>query len=90
MNDNNGATLQEDDRPPPLMDMFINSTDTLRKRQINQKMSHTWNDRPPLFQISRPQRRRFWGGPQEEQVTEDEDPNLLKGVSTATFWERNG
>jgi hypothetical protein len=75
-----------DDAHPSLMDMFINSTDTLQKRQINQKMPNTWNDRPPLFQIVPPQRRRFWGRAQslEEKAapTEEEDPNLLKGVST--------
>jgi hypothetical protein len=68
------------DMPPALMDMFINSTDTLRRRQINQKMPETWNVRPPLFQVSRQQRQRFWKAPQQQQVTEDEDPNLLKGV----------
>jgi hypothetical protein len=78
--------MSSSDIPPPLMDLFINSTDTLRRRQINQKMPATWNDKPPLFQIATQQRRRFWRAPQEAQVTEEEDPNLLKGVSS--LWTR--
>lgn len=73
------------EHPPALMQMFINSTDTLRHRQINQKLNKAWNDRPPLFEVSRPT-NRFWNRDQQQEqatkhVTEDEDPNLLKGVS---------
>jgi hypothetical protein len=71
------------DAPPSLMQMFINSTDALRHRGINQKIPPTWNDRPPLFEINVPSKRRpyLWGKPAEDHVTEQEDPNLLKGVS---------
>lgn len=69
------------DVPPALMNMFINSTDTLRKREISQSIPSEWNESPPLFHVRVPQRRKFWRGPQEEDTTEDEDPNLLKGVS---------
>jgi hypothetical protein len=75
------SMTQDTDVPPPLMQMFINSTDTLRQRQLEQRIPSEWNDRPPLFFVRLAQRRRFWRGPQEEKVTEDEDPNLLKGVS---------
>jgi hypothetical protein len=74
--------LQDVDAPPPLLQLFINSTDTLRRREIEQRIPTEWNDKPPLFFVRVTQRRRFWRGPQEEKVTEDEDPNLLKGVST--------
>lgn len=73
---------QANDAPPSLMQMFINSTDTLQHREIDQRIPSEWNDRVPLFFVKVPQRRRFWRGPQEEKVSEDEDPNLLKGVST--------
>lgn len=72
---------REPNAPPPLTEMFITSSDTLRHRDIVQRIPPEWNDRPPLFHIRIPQRRRFWRGPQEEDVTEDENPNLLKGVS---------
>eukprot|EP00934_Nitzschia_sp_Nitz4_P002802 Nitzschia sp. Nitz4//scaffold530_size3649//1391//3416//NITZ4_009262-RA/size3649-augustus-gene-0.2-mRNA-1//-1//CDS//3329554111//2792//frame0 len=68
------------DAPPPLMSMFINSTDTLRRREINQRIPQEWSDSPPLFHVRVSQRRKFWRGPQEENVTEEEDPNLLKGM----------
>jgi hypothetical protein len=61
--------------PPNLMDMFINSTDTLRGRMINQSMPSTWNDHPPLFEVPDDRRRRRG----TEQL--EEDPVLLKGVS---------
>ena len=70
------------DAPPDLSEMFINSTDTLRKREINQKIPETWNDRPPLFDVITSKRQSFlWRQPKEDTVTEQEDPNLLKGVS---------
>ena len=73
------------DLPPPLTDMFINSTDTLQRRKINQKIPSTWNDHPPLFPVSKPQRRLFGRSQQQQQreqaATKEEDPILLKGVS---------
>ena len=74
------------DLPPGLGEMFINSTDTLRHREINQKIPETWNDRPPLFAIGPPSQKRsfLWRKPQSEEDvarTVQEDPNLLKGVS---------
>jgi hypothetical protein len=71
------------DVPPGLTDMFINSSDSLRHRTINQKIPPTWNDRPPLFETKVPSRTRpyLWRKPQEDNITEKEDPNLLKGVS---------
>ena len=73
----------EMERPPPLLEMFISSVDTLRKREINQKIAMGWNERPPLFRQFRPKRQRFWQtAVSEEIVTEAEDPTLLKGVSS--------
>jgi hypothetical protein len=72
--------MEDPDMPPPLMEMFINSTDTLRGRMVAQSMPPTWNDRPPLFRIeSNKNRMRGWrrAPPAEEK---DEDPVLLKGV----------
>ena len=85
------------DSPPAMESMFINSSDTLRHREIPQGMAYVeWNDRPPLFRRHRPERRRpFWRGalqqPRDDQPSidgkqhvkeeEDENPNLLKGVS---------
>jgi hypothetical protein len=73
------------DAPPGLNDMFINSADSLRHRVITQKIPPSWNDKPPLFEIIIPSRSRpyLWGRqkPKEDHITEDEDPNLLKGVS---------
>eukprot|EP00980_Cylindrotheca_fusiformis_P017472 scaffold5466_cov90-Cylindrotheca_fusiformis.AAC.4 len=69
------------DRPPALLSMFINSTDTLRQRAIDQTMSSEWNDKPPLFTQYKPMRPRFWQAPVDTQVSEQEDPTLLKGVS---------
>ncbi|VEU39932.1 unnamed protein product [Pseudo-nitzschia multistriata] len=75
------------DLPPGLGEMFINSTDTLRHREINQKIPEAWNDRPPLFAIAPPaQRRGFVWRKQQPSPTEAEpgdsceDPNLLKGM----------
>ena len=83
-------TLSQSDLPPGLGEMFINSTDTLRHREINQKIPETWNDRPPLFAINpSSQRRTFLGWNRKASRSEDdlspteqEDPNLLKGVSS--------
>ena len=74
---------QQYDAPPGLNDMFINSSDSLRHRSINQKIPSTWNDKPPLFELNIPSRSRpyLWRKPKEDHVTEEEDPNLLKGVS---------
>lgn len=85
------------DSPPAMESMFINSSDTLRHREIPQGMAYVeWNDRPPLFRRHRPERRRpFWRGALQQQredqqsidgkqivkEEEDENPNLLKGVS---------
>ena len=83
----NGNFIPDSDLPPGLSEMFINSTDTLRHREINQAIPNTWNDRPPLFFAGRPKRRNFlWNkeeNPEAENVddTELENPNLLKGVS---------
>ena len=79
----------EPDHPPGLSEMFINSTDTLRHREINQEIPNTWNDRPPLFFTSRPKRRNFlWRkdnvsseAEHVDDAEQEEDPNLLKGVS---------
>ena len=73
------------DRPPPLSDMFINSIDTLKQREINQKLDFGWNEKPPLFTQFRPKRQRFWQAPVSTEVTEEEDPTLLKGVSSYCF-----
>jgi hypothetical protein len=77
---------EENDAPPPLEQMFINSSDTLRRREINQKIPSEWNDRPPLLHVQVPQRRRIWGRNQSKVLTEDEDRNLLKGVSMEALW----
>jgi hypothetical protein len=71
------------DRPPPLVSMFINSTDTLRHRQLDQKMIgfQAWNDKPPLFTQYKPKSQRFWQAPVDTEISEQEDPTLLKGVS---------
>lgn len=74
------SSTTEPGEPPPLTEMFIKSSDTLRHREVGQVIPPEWNDRPPLFHVRVPQRRRFWRGPREEDVTEDEDPNLLKGM----------
>ena len=73
------------DLPPGLSEMFINSTDTLRERTINQKIDSSWNDRPPLFEVNVQSRTRpyLWRNPSLQHVTETEDPSLLKGVSCA-------
>jgi hypothetical protein len=39
------------DAPPGLKEMFINSTDTLRHRTLNQRIPKEWNDKPPLFEV---------------------------------------
>ena len=73
----------DSDLPPGLSEMFINSTDTLRERTINQKIDKSWNDRPPLFEVNVQSRTRpyLWRNPSLQHVTEIEDPSLLKGVS---------
>mmetsp|Transcript_13707 Transcript_13707/g.15253 ORF Transcript_13707/g.15253 Transcript_13707/m.15253 type:complete len:693 (+) Transcript_13707:100-2178(+) len=77
----NNDAFGSSDLPPDLSEMFINSTDTLRKREINQKIPETWNDRPPLFDVITSKRQSFlWRQPKEDTVTEQEDPNLLKGM----------
>ena len=72
------------DRPPTFDSMFINSTDTLQGRQIDQKMSNfpEWNVKPPLF-TALPKRQRFWQAPSvdNDDAMTYEDPTLLKGVS---------
>ncbi|KAL3925481.1 MAG: hypothetical protein SGILL_000373 [Bacillariaceae sp.] len=83
MDDSNASANGGDtDMPPSLMEMFINSTDSLRHRSINQKIPATWSDKPPLFEINVPSKSRtsFFGRPKQDRVTEDEDPNLLKGM----------
>lgn len=74
-------TDDNDDRPPSLLSMFINSTDTLRHRPLDQTMNEQWNDKPPLFTQYKAVRPRFWQSPVDTQVSEQEDPTLLKGVS---------
>jgi hypothetical protein len=77
------------DTPPSLTDMFITSTDSLRQRTINQKIPPSWSDRPPLFAAkipsSFPRLPYLWRKPppQEDPISmpQEEDPNLLKGVS---------
>jgi hypothetical protein len=90
MENGNAADFSQSDLPPGLSEMFINSTDTLRHREINQSIPNTWNDRPPLFYTGLPKRRTFlWRkDPQSPQTegdkeAEQEDPNLLKGVSNS-------
>ena len=85
---NVGNVSSESDLPPGLSEMFINSIDTLRKREINQAISNEWNDRPPLFYVAQPKKRGFlWKKEPQSPEVEDynekeyEDPNLLKGVS---------
>lgn len=72
------------DRPPTFDSMFINSTDTLQGRQIDQKMSSypEWNVKPPLFTAYRPKRQRFWQAPSidDDDAMTYEEPSLLKGV----------
>jgi hypothetical protein len=94
--DDMDININLNDGPPPIEAMFINTTDTLQRRQIPQTPSLEWNDRPPLFKSHKPQRPRlpFWRGqPQndtpannmgvtEQEDDDDEDPLLLKGVST--------
>ena len=72
----------DDDRPPSLMRMYINSTDTLRHRQIDQtiKTYPGWNDHPPLFRTLKQTRKHFWQASVDTEVSEQEDPLLLKGV----------
>ena len=77
------------DLPPGLSEMFINSTDTLRSRELDQSIPTTWNDKPPLFYSGKPKRKSFlWRNEQPPPGTQgandldQEDPNLLKGVST--------
>mmetsp|Transcript_568 Transcript_568/g.1256 ORF Transcript_568/g.1256 Transcript_568/m.1256 type:complete len:687 (-) Transcript_568:2395-4455(-) len=82
------SDFSKSDVPPGLSEMFINSIDTLRHREINQAIPNTWNDRPPLFfGSSKPIRRSFLfkkNSPQKEGADEktekQEDPNLLKGM----------
>ncbi|MGK3740586.1 MAG: hypothetical protein ACI8RD_009671 [Bacillariaceae sp.] len=82
VDNNNEIALPVSDQPPGLSEMFINSTDTLRQREINQKIPETWNDRPPLFLVVSKRQSFLWRQPKEDTViTEQEDPNLLKGVS---------
>ena len=69
------------DRPPALSDMFINSIDTLRNRTINQKIPLTWNDKPPLLQVSTSKRQSFLWRHSTEDIVQEEDQKLLKGVS---------
>mmetsp|Transcript_27321 Transcript_27321/g.74738 ORF Transcript_27321/g.74738 Transcript_27321/m.74738 type:complete len:702 (+) Transcript_27321:258-2363(+) len=75
--------------PPGLSEMFINSTDSLRHREINQKIPETWNERPPLFAPCPNSKRRgfLWRKTTESAEDEDSDekehtenPNLLKGM----------
>ncbi|KAG7368358.1 TLD domain containing protein [Nitzschia inconspicua] len=82
IDDGSAAAVTSFDAPPGLTEMFINSTDSLRHRSINQKIPPSWNDHPPLFVINVPSRTRpyLWRKPQEDLVTEKEDPNLLKGM----------
>lgn len=72
------------DTPPALLNMFINSTDTLKGRMFDQSISTEWNDKPPLFdpRPAEPRSRigNFLRGPPEPPKKE-EDPVLLKGVS---------
>jgi hypothetical protein len=88
MENGNAGDFSQSDIPPGLSEMFINSTDVLRNREINHAIPNTWNDRPPLFYVDRPKRKNFlWRkGPESPEAasandTEEEDPNLLKGVS---------
>ena len=64
------------DMPPPLMNMFIVSTDTLRGRKFDQRLPTEWKDRPPLFDVKNTDKRRW-----RQQEQKEEDPILLKGVS---------
>ena len=77
------STTRPEDAPPSLQEMFINSVDTMQGRIYDQRIGEGWNNRPPLFVVRRPSRRRFWNrqAPPMEIVTEEENPNLLKGVS---------
>jgi hypothetical protein len=81
VDNNNGTALPVSDQPPGLSEMFINSTDTLRQREINQKIPETWNDRPPLFLVVSKKQSFLWRQKEDTDITEQEDPNLLKGVS---------
>ena len=89
MENGNLEEVPGSDLPPGLSEMFINSTDTLRHREINEAIPNTWNDRPPLFYVGRRRRDFLWrrdrGSPEAENADDvkQEDPNLLKGVSNA-------
>lgn len=83
---NIGVVEEDINLPPGLSEMFINSSDSLRHREINQKVPETWNDRPPLFAVAPPAQRRgfIWRKSQTTGSSADkvynEDPNLLKGM----------
>ena len=66
-----------------LGEMFINSTDTLRARMIDQTIPNTWNDKPPLFRTQTTEKRR-WGRIVSQPPPAEEDPLLLKGVSSVS------
>ena len=77
------------ERPPTFDSMFINSTDTLQGRQIDQEMSAfpEWNVKPPLFTQFRPKRQRFWQAPVDnDDSVHYEEPTLLKGVSKSFYY----
>ena len=87
-----GADYSRSDVPPGLKEMFINSVDTLRHREINQSIPNTWNDRPPLFYVGTPGIRRSFSWKKERDSakasdTQQEDPNLLKGVSNVILYQ---
>ena len=66
--------------PPPLMDLYISSTDTLRGRLIDQTMPASWNDRPPLFKVEKNEKRLWRIATREGECVEEEDPASLKDV----------
>ena len=74
---------QDNDTPPALLNMFINSTDTLQGRTFDQTVPTEWNDKPPLFDPPPVETKRRWGGLRSlgDPPKKEEDPVLLKGVS---------
>ena len=83
--------MADDDLPPSLMQMYINSTDTLRLQQVDQTMKTYpgWNDQPPLFKISKPSRNLLRQANVDKEGSEQEDPLLLKGVSAISSFISN-
>ena len=77
---------QDNDAPPALLNMFINSTDTLQGRTFDQYVPTEWNDKPPLFDPPPVETRSRWGvlRSRGDPPKKEEDPVLLKGVRSVS------